>query len=181
MKNFILFGLLIFANVAFAQEKINWMRLEEAIAEQAKEPKKILMDVYTTWCGPCKMLDKNTFQNADVAAYVNDHFYAVKFNAEGSETIVYKGKTYGNPSYNPNKTGRNTQHQLASYLQVNAYPTMIFMDENAELISPLVGYHTPRQLEIYLKLFATDKFKEIDTKDKWLDYQKAFKGEFIEE
>ena len=39
------------------------MTLDEARAAQKKEPKKIFMDVYTDWCGPCKLLDKNTFQN----------------------------------------------------------------------------------------------------------------------
>ena len=41
------------------------------------------MDIYTDWCGPCKLMDKNTFQNPDVAQYLNNNFYAVKFNAEG--------------------------------------------------------------------------------------------------
>ena len=41
--------------------KINWITIEEAIELQKTAPKKIIMDVYTNWCGPCKMLDKNTF------------------------------------------------------------------------------------------------------------------------
>ena len=42
---------------SFAQsKKINWMTFAEAIEAQKKVPKKILMDVYTTWCGPCKMV-----------------------------------------------------------------------------------------------------------------------------
>ena len=68
--------------ISIAQE-INWVTLEKAIELQKKTPKKIMMDVYTSWCGPCKMLDKNTFQNADVVKYVNANYYAVKFNAEG--------------------------------------------------------------------------------------------------
>ena len=46
-----------------AQEKIKWMSFGEALKAQKKEPRKIFMDVYTDWCGPCKLLDKNTFQN----------------------------------------------------------------------------------------------------------------------
>lgn len=89
----------------FAQE-INWVTLEKAMELQKKKPKKIMMDVYTNWCGPCKMLDKNTFQTADVANYVNENYYAVKFNAEGNETINYKGKVYSNPGYNPELASR---------------------------------------------------------------------------
>ncbi|HCY80556.1 MAG TPA: thioredoxin family protein, partial [Xanthomarina gelatinilytica] len=75
----------------------NWVTLEEAVALQKKNPKKIMIDAYTNWCGPCKMLDKNTFKNKDVADYVNKHYYAVKFNAEGNETINFKGNTFTNP------------------------------------------------------------------------------------
>ena len=42
---------------SMAQE-INWVTFEEALELQKKNPKKIMMDVYTNWCGPCKMLDK---------------------------------------------------------------------------------------------------------------------------
>ena len=47
------------------------------------------MDMYTVWCGPCKMLDKNTFHNKDVADYINKYYYAVKFNAEGRMTKFF--------------------------------------------------------------------------------------------
>ena len=96
MKKIVLFVVVLFSVASgFAQkEKINWMSLEDALAAQAKEPKKIIMDVYTKWCGPCKMLDKNTFRNPDVVQYVNDHYYAVKFNAEGKEKILYLDLVY---------------------------------------------------------------------------------------
>ncbi len=64
-----------------AQETVKWVTFEEALKLQKKKPKKIFMDVYTDWCGPCKMLDKQTFQNADVVKYLNENYYAVKFNA----------------------------------------------------------------------------------------------------
>ena len=65
MKNIVLVLLLMIAGAASAQ-KINWMSMDEALAAQKTTPKKIFMDVYTTWCGPCKMLDKNTFSNKGV-------------------------------------------------------------------------------------------------------------------
>ncbi len=79
--------LLVFAlltTVSSVAQEINWVTFEEALKLQKEKPKKIMMDVYTNWCGPCKMLDRNTFQNKDVANYVNEHYYAVKFNAEGT-------------------------------------------------------------------------------------------------
>ncbi|XMO87350.1 thioredoxin fold domain-containing protein [Algibacter sp. AS12] len=160
-------------------QEINWVTLEEAIQLQKKEPKKIMMDAYTNWCGPCKMLDKNTFQNKDVANYVNAHFYAVKFNAEGNEEVNYNGKTFSNPSYDPAKANRrNSSHELSRYFQINAYPTIVFLDEDANLIFPLKGYKTPAQIELYLKMFKKDDHKVIDTQEKFNEYYKAFKGEF---
>ena len=174
--------LVAFVSISFninAQEsKINWMSIEDAVAAQAKEPRKIIMDMYTTWCGPCKLLDKNTFQNTDVATYINKNYYAVKFNAEGNTKVTFNNKKYTNPNFDASKKGRNSQHQLAGYLGVTAYPTIIFLDENGGLIAPIKGYHNPNQLEIFLKLFATNKHKEVVTKEQWEQHQKEFKPSF---
>lgn len=168
--------LMSFSGVA---QEIKWVTLEEAIELQKKTPKKIMMDVYTNWCGPCKMLDRNTFHNADVVAFVNKNYYAVKFNAEGNGDIAFKGKTYSNPGYNPaNANRRNSVHQLSRYLQVNAYPTIVFFDEKADVIAPIKGYQKPTQLELYLKLFKSDAYKTMDTQEKFTEYAKAFKPEF---
>ena len=63
--------------------KIKWYTFEQAIKLCEKAPKKLMVDVYTDWCGWCKKMDAETFSNAEIAKYVNEHFYAVKFNAEG--------------------------------------------------------------------------------------------------
>lgn len=158
---------------------INWMSFEQAIEAQKKNPKKIIMDAYTDWCGPCKMLDANTFHNADVVKYVNDNFYAVKFDAEGNESIKFKGKTYTNPGYDPAKDkSRNSAHQLSYYFKVRAYPTIIFLDEQANTLAPVTGYKTPQQLELYLKLFATNDYKNVKTDEDWKKYQENFKYTF---
>ncbi len=160
-------------------QKINWVSIEEAQELMKKEPRKVIMDVYTTWCGPCKMLDKNTFGNADVAKYINENYYAIKFNAEGDSSVTFEGNTFTNPNYDPaKKKRRNAQHQFARYLSVRAYPTMVFFDENFKLIAPISGYLLPKQIEIYLKLFKTDKYKEVVSKEDWEKYQKEFVNEF---
>lgn len=181
MKNFIqiiVFALVVCFSSTNAQE-INWVSLEEAIKLQKKIPKKIMMDVYTVWCGPCKMLDKHTFRNTDVAEYVNENYYAVKFNGEGNDVIDYKNKSYSNPSYNASKANtRNSPHQLARYLQINAYPTIVFFDENADVIAPIAGYQTPTKLELYLKMFKNNIHKDIKTQEEFTEYRKSFKAEF---
>ena len=114
MKNILTVLIFILSYNGIAQE-INWISLDKALELQKTTPKKIFIDAYTVWCGPCKMLDRNTFKNKDVVDYINKNYYAVKFNAQGDEEVTYKGKTYTNPGYNPAKAKtRNSNHQLSN-------------------------------------------------------------------
>ena len=170
--------LLATANFLAAQE-IKWMSFDQAMEAQKKNPKKIFMDVYTVWCGPCQMLDKNTFKNKDVVQYINDNFYAVKFNGEGNEVVNFKGQKFENKGYDPARAERrNAPHPFAGYLQVQAYPTMLFLDESSNFILPVQGYMQPSQLEFYLKLVAQNDYKNIKTREDLQSYQTKFKGTF---
>jgi thiol:disulfide interchange protein len=140
-----LFLMTIGTFISQAQE-IKWMTFNEAIEAQKKDPKPIFMDVYTDWCGPCKMLDKNTFHDANFVAYISKNYYAVKFNGEGTDVIYYKEQVMTNPGHNPNLKGRNTAHQFTSYLKVQGYPSMYIFDAKGEIKSPIVGYYTAEQL-----------------------------------
>lgn len=177
MKNILFLLLILIAGSANAQ-KINWMTMEEALAAQKENPKKIFMDVYTTWCGPCKLLDKNTFSDKNVIEYLNKNYYSVKFNAEGNEVINYQDFKYTNPNYQAERKGRNSQHLFAHAIKVNAYPTVVFFKENGDLIQGVPGYRTPQQLEIFLKMIHTDDYMKITTAEAWEKYQKEFKYTF---
>ncbi len=135
---------------------INWMTFAEAQAAMQNEPKKLFVDVYTYWCGPCKMLDRNTFSNPQLAEYVNENFYAVKFNAQDENDILFGGKTFSNPNYDPNKGQyrRNGTNQLASAMGVRAFPTMVILNEELQIMHSLRGYKTPQQLQPLLEQFA---------------------------
>jgi thioredoxin-related protein len=177
MKKLLLIIVLLSAGAVQAQ-KINWMTMNEALEAQKKTPKKIFMDVFTTWCGPCKLLDKNTFSNPDVIAYINKNYYAVKFNAEGTESITFEDFTYTNPNYQEGRKGRNSTHFFADALKLRGYPSLVFFEENGKLIQAIPGYKTPQQLEIYLKMIFTDEYKNVGTAEAWQAYQQNFKGTF---
>lgn len=162
---------------AISQE-IKWMTMNEALAAQKKQPKKIFMDAYTTWCGPCKLLDRNTFTNEDVIKYINKHYYPVKFNAEGTEEVKYREHTFTNPDYDPERKGRNSTHQFARAMKITGYPSLIFFDEKGDLIGPIPGYRTPLQLELFLKLFVKEDYKKITTPEAFQNYSENFKNEF---
>lgn len=163
---------------AFAQQtSVNWMSLEEAIEAQKDEPRKIIMDVYTQWCGPCKMMMRNTFTNGDVISYLNANYYAVKFDAESQASVTYQDRTFENPGWKPNVRGRNSTHQLSRALGVNAYPTLVYFDENSTVITPISGYKTPQQLELYLKFFA-EKYADGVQQGQWEKYRDSFSPSF---
>ena len=178
MKRIFTLILLVFSISAMQAQEIQWMSMNEALAAQKKQPKKIFMDAYTLWCGPCKMLDKNTFTNPDVIDYINKNFYPVKFNAEGNEEVTYKNKKFSNPGFDENRKGRNSTHEFTRALKVTGYPSLVFFDEEANLIGPIPGYRTPKQLEIYLKLFSGEDYKQITSQEAWKDYESKFESTF---
>ncbi|MBF00061.1 thioredoxin fold domain-containing protein [Flavobacterium coralii] len=154
MKKLLLILFVALGAVAARAQEIKWMTLDEALAAQKKNPKPIFMDVYTDWCGPCKMLDKNTFHDKTVADYINANYYAVKFNAEGNDDVNYMGKKYANPNYVADRRGRNSVHEFTLFLKVRAYPSMIIFDKKGNVKEPIIGYHTPEQLMEVLKAKA---------------------------
>jgi thioredoxin-related protein len=123
-------------------EGINWVTIEEAQELTQKEPRKIVMDVYTDWCGWCKKMDKTTFADEKVVEYVNEHFYAVKFNAEADKTFNFKGQEFTNPEF-------------TRAIQVRGFPTMVFFAEDFSKFQPVSGY---RKAEEFLEMLKT--FKE---------------------
>jgi len=160
-------------------QEIKWLSLEQALKAQKVVPKKIFMDVFTKWCGPCKILDNKTFKNRDVANYISEHYYAVKFNGEGQEKINFSGNVFTNPNYNPARANRrNSTHQFTQFLRIRAYPTMVFISEQGDLIMPVQGYQTPQQLEFFLKMFKQGDHQVFSTSKDFQNYRKNFTPKF---
>lgn len=123
------------------EAKINWLTWEEAMEAMEDSPKKMFIDVYTDWCGWCKRMDANTFTDGDVIAYMNENYYAVKFNAEGAGDKEYQGKTL---TFREN-AGRRGVHELAIVLLNGrlGYPSFVYLDEEQNSLKISPGYKTP--------------------------------------
>lgn len=147
MKKSILLVLFTMACFVSQAQEIKWMSMKDALTAQKKNKKPIFIDAYTVWCGPCKMLDKNTFSDPKVAKVINEKYNPVKFNAEGNEEFQFGGKLYKNPNYQEaRKNSRNGIHDFAIFIGVQAYPDMIILDKDGKKIKDILGYRTPDQL-----------------------------------
>ncbi len=178
MKTVLSFLFLSFFTLSFAQ--VNWMTMEQAIAAQKKNPKKIIIDFYADWNVACQDMDKHTFVHPEILKYLNDKFYIVKFNAEGNDTVNMYNRVFKNPDYHVNAQSKNAMHQFAKFMNINAYPTLIFLDENLQSITNLMGKFSAKELEPYLSMIANNQYKSIKTREQWENYQKKFKSKIKE-
>ncbi|MEI6311352.1 MAG: thioredoxin domain-containing protein [Bacteroidota bacterium] len=96
---------------------------QEALNKAKAEKKMLFMDCYTNWCGPCKMLQNNTFPNEEVGTFFNDNFICYKIECEHDE-----GPT------------------ICNRFVINAYPTLLFIDGDGNIVQKSMGYRPPESL-----------------------------------
>jgi thioredoxin-related protein len=153
------------------ESPVNWLTFEQAIEKSKTEKRKIFIDVYTDWCGWCKVMDKSTFSEPNVAKILNEKFYPVKFDAEQTEDVVFSGTTF---KFIP--SGSKGTHQLAAALLNNqmSYPTVVFLDENFAMIQPLPGYQKAEEFHKIIQFIGEDHFRT----QKWADWQATYKSPY---
>ncbi len=166
---FIIFSTFFVGALKGQNEKIKWYSIEEAVELNKKNPKKIFIDFYTTWCGWCKRMDATTFSHPWIIKYMNKHFYPVKFNAETNKTI-----TIGNKQFvNKNAGKKRGAHQFAiAILQGKmSYPSIAFLDEKLQLLFSVPGYRKPKSMETFLVWVATETYKNTSYEEFVKSYQ----------
>jgi len=157
------------ATATDAPTSITWLSFDEAMELNKKEPRKWIIDVYTDWCGWCKRMDATTFKDPKVVNKINEDFYAVKLDGEYKKDITVHDKTF---SFVPN--GRRGYHELPAELMQGkmSYPTMVFMNEEVQVMQPIPGYQSAENLLPILVFLGDDIFK----KQPWEEFQKEFKS-----
>lgn len=95
----------------------------DLLKQAKKENKLIFLDAYTTWCGPCKLLQKNVFTREDVATTFNGNFINVKIDMESGEGPA-----------------------LTKKYPIEGYPTLFFINGKGKVVKQLLGYQQPQDL-----------------------------------
>ena len=95
---------------------------EDALKLAKKENKLIFLDVYATWCGPCRRLSSLTFPDPEVGKYFNERFINVKIDGEKGEGPMIRQR-----------------------YQVRGYPTLLFINHKGEVIHRTSGFRDPER------------------------------------
>lgn len=171
MRNIFLVAVFAITALTAKAQEVNWVSFEEALELNKKNPKPILVDLYTDWCGWCKRMDATTYKNEVIVKFINDNYYAVKMDGEGKKDITFKGKTFKFV-----QEGRSKYHELAAAILNGkmSYPSTAFFNQDEQLVQAVPGYQTKEKFEKILAYFSGDAYKSTP----WKDFEKNFKSAF---
>lgn len=132
--------------------------LEQASAKAKAENKLIFLDCYTQWCGPCKKMSKEVFPQEKVGEFMNPKFVSIKIDMESA---------YGTP--------------LAKKLQIQAYPTFVIFNADAQEISRFLGYHaTDAFIDVVKEKSADNTSSSLEQRWKNGDRDPQFLMEYLQ-
>lgn len=147
--------------------EVKWYSIEEAMELTKKQPKKIFVKLYTSWCGWCKVMDTKTFSNAEIAQFLNTNYYPVKFNAESMDTVHFRDTIFINRAAADTTIKRKrSTHDFTIYLLRDVikqrgrigYPSISFLDEKGNQIFGSSGFLAPKDLQPLLHYTVNNVF-----------------------
>ncbi len=138
-----------------AFDKLEWLAFDAAAARAKDQKKHVIVDIYTTWCGWCRVMDKETYGNPEVAAYLRENFVLAKVNGESSAKLKWRGKEL-------------TERQFARAVGVTGYPATYFFKPDTELLGGVGGFLKPPEFLMYARYVST----------KW--YEKGKIGDYVD-
>ncbi len=131
---------------------LSWHSYDEGAALAVKQNKKILVDVFTDWCGWCKKMDKEVYTSHLVESALTKNFILVKLDAESPNKLTYEGKQY-------------SEQELAQAFGVTGYPTTVFLQQDSRPITSLDGFVEADRFATILTYIGDDHYKTTSFKD----------------
>lgn len=150
---------------AIGGDGVAWLSVDEAVARSKNEPRPILVDVYTGWCGWCKRMDKSTYADSAIVAYINRTFWAIKFDAEQKDSLVFNGRVF-------RYVTERKAHEFALSLlsEQMSYPSTVFLNPDFSMIQPIAGYLDPASMAPILAYIGEGANRTTE----WKDFQRTF-------
>ncbi|MGC9331446.1 MAG: hypothetical protein ACP5DZ_06160 [Bacteroidales bacterium] len=153
---------------------INWLSMEEALMKQTQDGKKVMFLFYSNTYQPIssELMLKVNLQHPYLSTYINKYFHPVLFDAARTDTITMFDRTYINEQIAP-----GYPHQFVFEVLKNnlTFPSLLFLNNNSQLVAPIQGYYNNKILEPYLHYIATDAYKS-DKYNNYQEYYKQFEG-----
>ena len=116
---------MLISTTLFSQDGIKFGKqsFAKTLEQAKKENKLIFLDAFASWCGPCKLLDKNVFPKKEVGDYFNANFLNLHIDMEKGEGI-----------------------EIAKKYSIYSYPTLLFIDGDGKVVYKAAGYMSPQEL-----------------------------------
>ncbi len=135
-----------------ANAAVRWASFTDGMATARAEHKMVMIDVYTDWCGWCKKLDKEVYPDPRVSSVVERQFVAIKVNAESAAPIEFNGV-------------RMTEEQFARQAGVSGYPTILFLDDQGNVVTTLPGFLPADRFVRVLQYVAEHRYRDQSLDD----------------
>jgi thioredoxin-related protein len=130
------------------EENLSWDQVKQ---KAKKENKNIFIDVYATWCGPCKDMDAKIYPNAAVGKAMNDKFISIKVQQDKSP----KDNAFIQSWY-------TDAAAIMKEYQVEAFPTYLFITHEGKLMHKELGFQEVPQFIQIAELALTDPIGKYD-------------------
>ena len=139
-------GRTIAQDASVPAEGLEWHPFEEAVAVAKAYDKKLIVDVYVTWCPWCRRLQREVYVDEAVQNYLRERFILTRLDGENQlDSLTFREYTL-------------TPSELATGLGATSYPTTVFLDSNADYITRMPGFAAPPDFLDVLTYIGTDAF-----------------------
>jgi len=155
-KSFKYFFILFFIYSISLQANETTINVNTLINKAKLENKHLLVFFHMTHCGYCKRMENRTFENQKVQELLKKHFIYLDINIDYNTEIFFNKKRYLEKSF-------------AESVDVDFYPTVLFFDENYDVIYTSRGYRDSNKFEKILHFIKTKSYEKID----FFDYKKG--------